>query len=130
LLLLGHTFSKNGALLTFTGSIMLRDMDDSAGRRQPTYTYGVVDGTLSNHHGAPAMKKTLAAIATGAMLIAGQALASNQASAAPSVVDRVGASVGSSDEFGGGVSPGLIFIAVTVLAFAAITAADDDSESD
>ena len=76
------------------------------------------------------MKKTLAAIATGAMLIAGQALASNQASAAPSVVDRVGAQAGSSDEFGGGISPGLIFIAVTVLAFAAVAAADDDAESD
>jgi hypothetical protein len=76
------------------------------------------------------MKKTLAAIATGAMLIAGQALASNQASAAPSVVDRVGAQVGSSDEFGGGASAGLIFVAVTILAFAAVTAADDDSESD
>jgi len=76
------------------------------------------------------MKKTFAAIAAGAMLIAGQALASNQISAAPSVVDRVGGQVGASDEFGGGIAPGLIFIVVAIAAFAAVAAADDDSVSD
>lgn len=76
------------------------------------------------------MKKTLAAIATGAMLIAGQAVASNQVSAAPSVVDRVGSTAGASDEFGGSVAPGLIFAVVAIAAFALVTSADDDSESD
>lgn len=76
------------------------------------------------------MKKTLAAIATGAMLIAGQAVASNQVSAAPSVADRVGGQAGASDEFGGSIAPGLIFIVVAIGAFAAVAAADDDAVSD
>ena len=76
------------------------------------------------------MKKTLAAIATGALLIAGQAVAANQVSAAPSVADRVGSTADASDEFGGGIAPGLIFAVVAIAAFAAVTAADDDAESD
>ncbi len=76
------------------------------------------------------MKKTLAAIATGAMLIAGQAVASNQASAAPSVGDRVGGASGASDEFGGSIAPGLIFVVVAIAAFAAVAASDDDAQSD
>lgn len=76
------------------------------------------------------MKKTLAAIATGALLIAGQAVASAQVSAAPAVADRIGSTAGESDEFGGGIAPGLIFAVVAIGAFAAVVAADDESESD
>ena len=75
------------------------------------------------------MKKTIAAIATGALLLATQAMATTQATA--KVGDSVGAQSGASSEFAGGIAPGLIFAAVTVASFAIfIAAADDDSESD
>ena len=73
------------------------------------------------------MKKTLAAVMAGAMLVATQAFAMNEA--APRVSDRVGAPSGESSEFAGGAS-GLIFAAVAVGAFALLVSSDDDSESD
>lgn len=75
------------------------------------------------------MKKTIAAVAAGALLVATQAMATTQASA--KVGDRVGPQSGASSELAGGVAPGLIFAAITVASFAIfIAAADDDSESD
>lgn len=75
------------------------------------------------------MKKTLAAVATGAMLLATQAMATAQASAR--VGDRVGPRAGVSSGLTGGVSAGLIFAAVTVASFAIFVAAvDDESKSD
>ncbi|MBU1540525.1 MAG: hypothetical protein KKC29_10490 [Alphaproteobacteria bacterium] len=75
------------------------------------------------------MKKTLAAVAAGALLVASQAMATTQASSR--VADRVGPQAGESSELAGGVAPGLIFAAVTVASFAIFfAAADDDSESD
>lgn len=74
------------------------------------------------------MKKTIAAVAAGALLVATQAMATTQASAR--VADRVGAEAGEASEFGASLSPGLIFLAVTVASFALITTVNDDSESD
>lgn len=75
------------------------------------------------------MKKTIAAFAAGALLVATQALAATEIS--PRVGDRVGPQAGASSELAGGVAPGLIFAAVTVASFAIFFAAtDDDSESD
>ncbi len=75
------------------------------------------------------MKKTIAAVAAGALLVATQAMATTQAS--PRVGDRVGPQAGDSSELVGGVSAGLIFAAVTVASFAIFFAAiDDDSASD
>lgn len=75
------------------------------------------------------MKKTIAAVTAGLLLVAGQAAAANTAS--PVVGDRLGAESGESDTFAGGVPVGLIFAAATIGAFALINSAnDDDSESD
>lgn len=74
------------------------------------------------------MKKTITAVLVGGLLVATQAMASTQVSAR--VGDRVGAQAGTSSEFAGGVSAGLIFLAVTVASFALITQVNDDSESD
>ena len=75
------------------------------------------------------MKKTIAAVAVGALLTATQAMATTQAS--PKVGDRVGPQAGASSELAGGVAPGLIFAAVTVASFAMFLAAtDEDSESE
>ncbi len=74
------------------------------------------------------MKKTLAAVVAGTLLVAGQAFAMNEA--APSVADRIGAPVGASDEMAGVPTTGLIFAAIAIAAFALVVSADDDSESD
>ena len=73
------------------------------------------------------MKKTLAAITAGCLLIAGQATAANQASAR--VGDRVGAQAGTSSEFAGIPVIGLLAIA-GVIAAAVVVVSDDGSESD
>ena len=74
------------------------------------------------------MKKTIAAVLVGGMLVASQAMANTQAVAR--VGDRVGPQSGEASELGGGFSPTLIFLAVTVASFALITTINDDSESD
>lgn len=74
------------------------------------------------------MKKTIAAVAAGTLLVATQAMATTQAS--PRVGDRVGSQAGASSELAGGIAPGLIFAAITIAAFALITTVNDDSESD
>ena len=74
------------------------------------------------------MKKTLAAIAVGSLLIAGQAAATSQGATAR-VGDRVGPQAGSSSEFLGIPVIGLVAIA-GVIAAAIVVVSDDDSESD
>lgn len=74
------------------------------------------------------MKKTIAAVTAGLLLVAGQAAAAN--TAAPAVGDRLGAAAGGSEEFAGAVPAGLIFAAATVAAFALLIESGDDSESD
>jgi hypothetical protein len=74
------------------------------------------------------MKKTLAAVLAGTLLVASQAAA--QSTAAPRVADRLGATAGESSELMGAPA-GLIFLGVTGAAAAIFSAAtDDDSESD
>ena len=74
------------------------------------------------------MKKTLAAIAAGSLLIAGQAAATSQ-SATVRVGDRVGPQAENSSEFAGIPVIGLLAIA-GVVAAAVMVVSDDDSESD
>ena len=74
------------------------------------------------------MKKTLAALAAGSLLIAGQAAATSQ-NATARVGDRVGAPAGSSSEVLGIPVIGLLAIA-GVIAAAVVVVSDDDSESD
>ena len=73
------------------------------------------------------MKKTIAAITAGLLLVAGQAVAQNN-SATVRVGDRVGAKADASSEFAG------IPVAVLVIGGAVlvglVVAATDDSESD
>ena len=73
------------------------------------------------------MKKTLAAITAGCLLIAGQAAATTQATAR--VGDRVGPVAGESSEVAGIPVIGLIAIA-GVIAAAVTVVSDDASESD
>lgn len=74
------------------------------------------------------MKKTLAAISVGTLLVAGQAVAAGQTGASR-VGDRVGAQADASSEFAGIPVIGLLAIA-GVLAAAITVVSSDDSDSD
>jgi hypothetical protein len=74
------------------------------------------------------MKKTIAAITAGLLLVAGQAVAQNN-SATVRVGDRVGAAAGYSSEFTG-VPIAVLLIGGAVLVGLVVVATDDDSESD
>ena len=74
------------------------------------------------------MKKTLAAITAGVMLVAGQAAAAS-GSATLRVGDRVGPTSGASEEFAGVPLVPLIAVAA-IIALGVVDASDDDSESD
>ena len=74
------------------------------------------------------MKKTIAAITAGLLLVAGQAVAQNN-SATVRVGDRVGAEAGDSSEFAG-VPVFVLLIGAAVLVTTIVVATDDDSESD
>ncbi len=74
------------------------------------------------------MKKTIAAITAGLLLVAGQAVAQNN-SATVRVGDRVGAEAGDSSEFAG-VPIFVLLIGAAVLITTIVVATDDDSESD
>ncbi|HVL41243.1 MAG TPA: hypothetical protein VM348_03730 [Brevundimonas sp.] len=74
------------------------------------------------------MKKTIAAVTAGLLLIAGQATAANNTTAAARVGDRVGASTAESSEFAG--VPLAVLIVGAALIVATIVVATDDSESD
>lgn len=74
------------------------------------------------------MRKTIAAITTGLLLVAGQAAAAN-GTATVRVGDRVGASADASSEFAGIPLP-VLLIGAAVIVATVVVASDDDSESD
>jgi hypothetical protein len=74
------------------------------------------------------MRKTIAAVTAGLLLIAGQAAAANN-SAVARVGDRVGAQSEASSEFAG-VPVFVLLIGAAVLVSTVIVASDDPSESD
>jgi hypothetical protein len=74
------------------------------------------------------MRKTIAAVTVGLLLVAGQAAAANN-SASVRVGDRVGAPADASSEFAGIPLP-VLLIGAAVLVGTVVVANDDDSESD
>lgn len=74
------------------------------------------------------MRKTIAAVTAGLLLVAGQAAAQNN-SAAVRVGDRVGARANASSEFAGIPMP-VVLIGTAVIIATIIVATDDASESD
>ncbi len=74
------------------------------------------------------MRETIAAVAAGLLLVAGQAAAANN-SAVTRVGDRIGASADASSEFAG-VPVFVLLIGAAVLVTTVVVATDDDSESD
>lgn len=74
------------------------------------------------------MRKTIAAVTVGLLLVAGQAAAAGN-SAAVRVGDRVGARIGASSEFGGIPLP-VLLIGTLVIIGVITVASDDASESD
>lgn len=75
------------------------------------------------------MRKTVAAVTVGILLVAGQAVAAGSNTVAARVGDRVGASADSANEFAG-VPLAVLLIGGAVLATAIVVATDDDSDSD
>jgi hypothetical protein len=75
------------------------------------------------------MRKTIAAVTAGLLLVAGQAAAAGSNDAAVRLGDRVGAEAGASEEFAGIPLPVLLIGAAVVVA-TVVVATDDDSESD
>ena len=73
------------------------------------------------------MRKTIAAVTAGLLLVAGQAAANN--SAAVRVGDRVGARAGASSEFAGIPLP-VVLIGTAVIIATIVVLNDDASESD
>ena len=73
------------------------------------------------------MKKTIAAITAGLLLVAGQAVAQNN-SATVRVGDRVGAQAGASSEIAG-IPVAVLLIGGLALVTLIVVATDDDSES-
>jgi hypothetical protein len=75
------------------------------------------------------MRKTIAAVTAGLLLVAGQAAAAND-SAVSRVGDRVGAGIGAdSSEFVGIPMP-VVLIGTAVLIATLVVASDDDPSSD
>ena len=74
------------------------------------------------------MRKTIAAVTAGLLLVAGQAAAAND-SAVARVGDRVGARADASSEFAGIPLP-VLLIGTAVIIATVVVATDDDSESD
>lgn len=74
------------------------------------------------------MRKSIAAVTAGLLLVAGQAAAAND-SAVSRVGDRVGAQADASSEFAGVPLP-VLLIGTAVIIATIIVVSDDDSESD
>lgn len=74
------------------------------------------------------MRKTIAAVTMGLLLVAGQAAAANN-SAVARVGDRVGARAEASSEFAG-VPVFVLLIGAAVIIATVVVATDDSSESD
>lgn len=75
------------------------------------------------------MRKTIVAIATGLLLVAGQAAAAGSNNATVRVGDRVGATSGESSDFAGIPLP-VLLIGAAVIVATVVVATNDDSESD
>ncbi len=75
------------------------------------------------------MKKTIAAVTAGLLLVAGQAAAANTHSSVVRVGDRVGATADESSNFAGIPLP-VLLIGAAVIVATVVVATDDDSESD
>lgn len=75
------------------------------------------------------MRKTVAAVTAGLLLVAGQAAAAGSNSAVARVGDRVGATADASSEFAGIPLP-VLLIGAAVIVATVVVATDDDSESD
>lgn len=73
------------------------------------------------------MKKTIIAVATGLLLVAGQAAANTSTNAR--VGDRIGATADESSEFAGVPLPVLVVLGAILVA-GVVAATDDDSDSD
>ncbi|TPW02924.1 MAG: hypothetical protein FD125_1843 [bacterium] len=73
------------------------------------------------------MKKTVAAITAGLLLVAGQAVAQNNTASAR-VGDRIGAEASDSSEFAG-VPIAVLLLGGAALITLVVVATDDDSES-
>lgn len=74
------------------------------------------------------MRKTIAAVSVGLLLVAGQAAAAGSNTAVARVGDRVGASADGSNEFAG-IPLAVLLIGGAVLVTAIVVATDDDSDS-
>lgn len=74
------------------------------------------------------MRKTIAAVTVGLLLVAGQAAAAGS-NATARVGDRIGAASDGSSEFAGVPLP-VLLIGAAVVVGAVVVASDDDSESD
>lgn len=74
------------------------------------------------------MRKTIAAVTVGLLLVAGQAAAANN-NAVARVGDRVGARADDNSQFAG-IPAAVVVIGAAVLAAVVIVATDDDSKSD
>ncbi|GAA0648561.1 hypothetical protein [Brevundimonas lenta] len=75
------------------------------------------------------MKKVIAAVTAGLLLVAGQAVAANQATSVARVGDRVGPRAEASSEFGGIPIVGILAIA-GIIAATIVVVGGDDSDSD
>lgn len=75
------------------------------------------------------MRKTVAAVAAGLLLVAGQAAAAGSTNATVRVGDRIGATADASSEFAGVPLP-VLLIGAAVLVATVVVVSDDDSESD
>ncbi len=73
------------------------------------------------------MRKTIAAVTLGLLLVAGQAVASNNAAAR--VGDRVGARAGDTSEFQAQGIPAAVWIVGGIVAVAAVSAATSDNNA-
>ncbi len=75
------------------------------------------------------MRKTIAAVTAGLLLVAGQAAAAGSTNATVRVGDRVGANAAEASEFAGVPLP-VLLIGAAVIVATVVVASDDDSESD
>jgi hypothetical protein len=74
------------------------------------------------------MRKTVAAVSIGLLLVAGQAAAAGSNSAVTRVGDRVGTSADASNDIAG-IPVAVLLIGGAVLVTALVVASDDDSDS-
>lgn len=74
------------------------------------------------------MKKAIAAVTAGLLLVAGQAAAAGSTTAAARVGDRVGASADEASELAGVPLP-VLLVGAAIVVGAVVVATDDDGDS-